>query len=134
MTLDSASQRDIVCVAGGTGLAPVKALIDELSRYNRTRFVHLFRGVRTRDDLYDRANVDRLVERFPWLTLTRAVSDDDGFTDAIHGTVADVVAQHGPWPDHDFFVAGSPAMVKSTLRALTSIQVPSVRIKYDAFN
>ena len=133
MVLDPESRRDIVCVAGGTGLAPVKALIDELSRYNRTRFVHLFRGVRTRDDLYDRVHLDELVSRYPWLTLTRAVSDDAGFTDAIQGNVADVVAEHGPWPDHDFFVSGSPGMVSTTLRQLNRLQVPSTRIKYDTF-
>jgi NAD(P)H-flavin reductase/hemoglobin-like flavoprotein len=133
MTLDPESRRDIVCVAGGTGLAPVKALIDELSRYNRTRFVHLFRGVRTRDDLYDRHHIDELVGRYPWLTLTRAVSEDTGFTDAIQGNVADVVAEHGPWPEHDFFVSGSPGMVSTTLRQLSHLQVPSSRIKYDTF-
>jgi NAD(P)H-flavin reductase/hemoglobin-like flavoprotein len=134
MTLDPESRRDIVCVAGGTGLAPVKALIDELSRYNRTRFVHLFRGVRTRDDLYDRDHLDGLVNRYPWLTLTRAVSEDAGFADAIQGNVADVVADHGPWPNHDFFVSGSPAMVSTTLRQLNRLQVPSSRIKYDTFS
>jgi NAD(P)H-flavin reductase/hemoglobin-like flavoprotein len=133
MTLDHESRRDIVCVAGGTGFAPVKALIDELSRYNRTRFVHLFRGVRNRDDLYDRQQIDELVERHPWLTLTRAVSEDSGFHDAVHGNVADVVASHGPWPEHDFYVSGSPTMVNTTLRALTQMSVPSTRIKYDTF-
>ncbi|HEY1485469.1 MAG TPA: globin domain-containing protein [Micromonosporaceae bacterium] len=134
MTLDPTSRRDIVCVAGGTGLAPVKALIDELARYNRTRFVHLFRGVRTRDDLYDRAHLDQLVERHPWLSLTRAVSEDDGFVEAVHGNLADVVADYGPWPEHDFYVSGSPSMVATTLRSLTRMRVPSTRIKYDAFN
>lgn len=133
MTLDPESRRDIVCVAGGTGLAPIKALIDELSRYNRTRFVHLFRGVRTRDDLYDRDHLDQLVARHPWLTLTRAVSQDDGFVDAVHGNVADVVAERGPWPEHDFYVSGSPDMVSTTLRSLTNLQIPSTRVRYDAF-
>jgi NAD(P)H-flavin reductase/hemoglobin-like flavoprotein len=133
MTLDPKSHRDIVCVTGGTGLAPVKALIDELSRYNRTRFVHLFRGARTRDDFYDRRNVDELVRRYPWLNLVRTVSDDPDFPDAAHGYVADVVAEHGPWDDHDVYVSGPPPMVKSTLTALSGLRIPNSRIKYDAF-
>lgn len=36
MTLDRASDRDILCVAGGVGLAPIKALVEELATYNRT--------------------------------------------------------------------------------------------------
>lgn len=133
MTLNHESRRDIVCVAGGTGLAPIKALIDEMGRFNRTRFLHLYRGVRTREDLYDREHLDELVERHPWLTLIRAVSEDAAFTDAYHGNVADVVADQGPWPQHDFYVAGSPTMVSTTLRRLRQMQIPSVRIKYDAF-
>jgi NAD(P)H-flavin reductase len=133
MTLDPQSDRDIVCVAGGTGLAPIKALIDELSRHNRTRIVHLFRGVRTRDDLYDWEHLDRLVAAHPWLALTRAVSDDSGFPDAVHGNVAEIVAERGPWPEHDFYVSGSPTMVTATLRTLTGMNIPSTRVRYDAF-
>jgi NAD(P)H-flavin reductase/hemoglobin-like flavoprotein len=132
MTVDRSSSRDIVCVVGGTGLAPVKALIEEIGRYNRTRWVHLFRGVRHRDDLYDHHAVDRLVARYPWLSLVRAVSDDPGCR-AEHGRVSDVVARYGPWPDHDFFVSGSAPMVKATIRNLAELQVPSTRIRYDAF-
>jgi NAD(P)H-flavin reductase/hemoglobin-like flavoprotein len=134
MTLDQESRRDIVCVAGGTGFAPVKAIIDELGQFNRTRFVHLFRGVRSRDDLYDREQIDQLVARHPWLSLTRALSDDADFPDAEHGNVADVIANYGPWPDHDFYVSGSPNMVSTTLRTLAHLKVPSTRIKYDTFS
>jgi NAD(P)H-flavin reductase len=133
MTLDPRSRRDIVCVVGGTGLAPVKALIDELSRYNRTRFVHLFRGVRTRDDLYDWGVLDEMTQRLPWLSLTRAVSDDPSYAGAEHGPIAEVMASNGPWPEHDFFVSGSPPMMTATLRQLTRMQIPRTRIYYDAF-
>jgi NAD(P)H-flavin reductase/hemoglobin-like flavoprotein len=133
MTLDSRSSRDIVCVAGGTGLAPVKALIDELARYNRTRrWVHLFRGARTRDDLYDRAALQRLSDRYPWLSVVWSLSDDPGFTSE-HGDVADVVCRYGPWPNHDFFVSGSAPMVGATLRNLAELDIPATRIRYDAF-
>ncbi|WP_344934300.1 hypothetical protein [Actinoplanes nipponensis] len=79
MTLDPQSRRDIVFITGGTGLAPVKALLDELTRYNRTRWIHLFRGERQRDDFYDHEHLDRIAESFPWLTIVRAVSDEQGY-------------------------------------------------------
>jgi hypothetical protein len=31
-------------------------------------------------------------------------------------------------------VSGSGAMVKATLKSLAELQVPSIRVKYDAFN
>ncbi|MGH3646121.1 MAG: hypothetical protein ACRDTM_02940 [Micromonosporaceae bacterium] len=49
MRVDLRSARDVLCVAGGTGLAPLKAIAEELSRGNRIRtdrprHVHLFFG------------------------------------------------------------------------------------------
>ena len=132
MTLDRRSTKDIVCIAGGTGLAPIKALIEELTRYNRTRWVHLFFGAKNRDDLYDLADLNRLAARYPWLSVVPAVTDEPGFAGET-GNIADVVARYGPWDQHDFFVSGSAAMVKSTLRRLAEMRVPSIRIKYDAF-
>jgi NAD(P)H-flavin reductase len=49
------------------------------------------------------------------------------------GNINEVVARYGPWQDHDFFVSGSPGMVRATLRTLAEMQVPAMRIKYDAF-
>jgi len=132
LTLDRKSTRDIVCVAGGTGLAPIKALVEELTRYNKTRWVHLFFGAKHRDDLYDLTELNRLAARYPWLSVVPACSEDPGFSGE-QGNISDVVARHGPWKEHDFFVSGSPAMVKATLRRLAELQIPSIRIKYDAF-
>jgi NAD(P)H-flavin reductase/hemoglobin-like flavoprotein len=132
MTLDRKSTKDIVCIAGGTGLAPIKALIEELTRYNRTRWVHLFFGAKNREDLYDLAELNQLAARYPWLSVVPAVTDEPGFTGET-GNISDVVSRYGPWEQHDFFVSGSAAMVKATLRRLAEMKVPSVRIKYDAF-
>jgi NAD(P)H-flavin reductase/hemoglobin-like flavoprotein len=132
MTLDRKSTRDIVCVAGGTGLAPIKALVEELTRYNRTRWVHVFFGARTCEGLYDLSDLLRMAARYPWLSVVPAVSDEE--TQGIErGNVDEVMARYGPWKEHDFFVCGSPAMVKATLRRLAELQVPSIRIRYDAF-
>ncbi|GIE96236.1 hypothetical protein Ari01nite_37010 [Paractinoplanes rishiriensis] len=132
LTLDRYSRRDVVFVAGGTGLAPAKAMIDELTRCNRTRWIHLFRGERYRRDFYDREHVDRLALRHPWLTVVRATSEEpDEAGD--QAPIADVVTRHGPWPDHDFYVFGSPPMVESTLRRLDRLGVPGDRVRYDIF-
>jgi NAD(P)H-flavin reductase len=132
MTLDRRSTRDIVCIAGGTGLAPIKSLIEDLTRYNRTRWVHVFFGARDRDDLYDLPALNRLAARYPWLSVVPACSQDRMFPGE-QGNINEVVARYGPWQDHDFFVSGSPSMVRATLRTLAEMQVPAIRVKYDAF-
>lgn len=131
LVLDPDSPRDLVCVAGGTGLAPSKALVDALCGYNRTRMVHLFFGARTRDELYDLPALYALAERYPWLTVLPALSEESWEGEC--GTLADVVRRRGPWDNHDFYVSGSEAMVTATLRTLARLRVPSARVHYDAF-
>ncbi|WP_026211654.1 globin domain-containing protein [Longispora albida] len=131
MSLDRTSTRDVVCVAGGTGLAPLKSLIEELATFNRTRWVHLFFGVRSRADLYDLGALNQLAGRHSWLSVVPSLSEDPGAPGCEQGTAAEVVARRGPWQEHDFFVSGSPAMVRSTLSTLSVLGIPRQRIRYD---
>ncbi|MEU4239610.1 FAD-binding oxidoreductase [Actinoplanes sp. NPDC026619] len=133
LALDPFSRRDVVFVTGGTGLAPAKALIEELARVNRTRWIHLFRGERRRADFYDRVSVDQLSQRHPWLTVIRATSEEPD-ENGEQVTVADLVAREGPWPDHDFYVFGSAPMVESTLRRLDQMGVTDDRIRHGAYD
>lgn len=133
MTLDRRSTRDIVFAAGGTGLAPIRALLDELTTFNRTRWVHMFFGAKDRDDLYDLDHLHGLAKMYPWISVVPVCSNDLDWGGE-EGNVADAVTRYGPWKDHDFFVSGSPPMVRSTLRALNQLEVPHGRIRYDAFS
>ncbi|MFF5080361.1 FAD-binding oxidoreductase [Actinoplanes sp. NPDC000266] len=119
MTLNPYSRRDLVFITGGTGLAPAKALIDELSRYNRTRWIHLFRAERNDGAFYDRCSLDRLADRHPWLTIVRTTAD-----------VAEAVSAHGPWSHHDFYVSGPESMVESARKELEALRVPAARIQH----
>jgi NAD(P)H-flavin reductase/hemoglobin-like flavoprotein len=130
MVIDKDSQRDVLCIAGGTGLAPIKAIIDEMTRWNTARRVTLFFGVRRQDDLYDMGALHRIAAQNRWLTIVPCVSDDPSFIGE-HGNLADVVARHGSWRDHDVFVCGSPDMTRATLARLRDIGVPDARISFD---
>ncbi|WP_326550416.1 globin domain-containing protein [Micromonospora sp. NBC_01813] len=132
MVLDRDSPRDIVCLAGGVGLAPVKALVDELTRFNRSRWVHVYFGGRTRDDLYDLAELNRLAAAYPWLNVVPCCADDPTWSGE-HGEVSQVLARYGPWHEHDFFVSGSASMVRASLRTLAELDIPADRIRYDSF-
>jgi NAD(P)H-flavin reductase/hemoglobin-like flavoprotein len=130
MGIDKQSQRDVLCIAGGTGLAPIKAIIDEMTRWNTARRVTLFFGVRRQDDLYDMGALHRIAALNRWLTIVPCVSDDPGFIGE-HGTLSDVVARHGSWQDHDVFLCGSPDMTRATLSRLRDLGVPNQRISFD---
>jgi NAD(P)H-flavin reductase len=131
-TLDEESERDLLMVAGGLGLAPLKALLDQVVRNGPTRRVDLFVGVRIEDQLYDRSDIDRLSRENPWLTVTTAVSDDKESAFE-HGDVGDVVARHGPWNNRDVYIAGPPAMVDDTAARLVAQGVRRERIHTEVF-
>ncbi|MDG4791107.1 globin domain-containing protein [Micromonospora sp. WMMD1102] len=132
MTLDRDSSRDVLCVAGGVGLAPVKALAEELAGYNRTRWMHVFVGAAGREDLYGLTELYDLAARHPWLSVTPACSADPGFAGE-RGEITDIFARYGPWTAHDCYVSGSARLVRSALRTLAADDVPPENIRYDAF-
>ncbi|MGH8970131.1 MAG: globin domain-containing protein [Actinomycetes bacterium] len=130
MTADQQSQRDILCIAGGTGLAPIKAIVDDLTKWNTARRVHVFFGVRHARELYDIGALQRLAAINPWLHVVPVVSEDPGFGGE-RGLLPDVIARHGDWADHDVFVCGSPDMSRATISRLGELGVPADRVRYD---
>jgi NAD(P)H-flavin reductase len=133
--LDGSSDRDLLLVAGGTGLAPMKAIVDEVARHGPPRRVDLYVGARTEPDLYDREALARLADEHRWLTVVEAVSDPDGTpTPGVErGNVGEVALRHGPWTGRDAYVAGPGAMVEDTVARLTRHGVPPDRIRSEAF-
>jgi len=126
------SDRDLLLVAGGMGLAPLKALIDQVVRVGPARRVDLFVGARIEDQLYDRHDLDRLAQENPWLSVTYAVSDDKD-SPLEHGDVGDVVLRHGPWLSRDVYVAGPGPMVDDTQERLVAHGLPRERIRAEIF-
>jgi NAD(P)H-flavin reductase len=133
MHVDPASGRELLMVAGGTGVAPVKALLEDIAARPRRPRTHVFLGGRTWDDLYDITSLRRLSYSDTWLDVIPVVEKDGGDTGAERGTLADVVTRYGAWADHDVLVCGSPAMVRATVSRMLVAGTPLDRIMYDPF-
>jgi NAD(P)H-flavin reductase len=141
MHLEPDTGRDLLMVAGGTGYAPVKAVIDDLAHRPRRPSTQVFVGGRTWDDLYDLSALRELSYRHPWLDVVAVVEDDTeagrpaggDAPAAEQGTLADVVTRYGAWADHDVLVSGSPAMIRSTVSRMLVAGTPLDRIRYDPF-
>ena len=130
MQVDPDSQRDLLFVAGGTGLAPCKAMIEHVARWNTRRRVHLFVGARRPEELYGLAPMRRLATGLPWLHVVGAVSEDAGYLGR-HGAVCDVAVGAGDWSGHDVYVSGPPGMVRAAVSTLRRHGVPLDRVQYD---
>jgi NAD(P)H-flavin reductase len=133
MRLDREKSRDLVMVAGGTGLAPMRAIIDELCQWGENPRVHLFYGGRVLSDLYDLQNLQQLAGSNPWLTVVPVLESEPDATGVEHGTLADVVTRYGAWSERDVMVSGSPAMIRSTVSRMLVAGTPLDHITYDPF-
>jgi NAD(P)H-flavin reductase/hemoglobin-like flavoprotein len=133
MHVDPASGRELLMVTGGTGVAPIKALLEDLATHPRQPRTQVFLGGRTWDDLYDLTSLRRLSYSNTWLDVIPVVENDEGGSGAERGTLADVVTHYGAWADHDVLVCGSPAMIRATVSRMLVAGTPLDRIMYDPF-
>ena len=130
--LDTGSDRDLLLVGGGTGLAPLKAIIDQVARQGPPRRVDLFLGARTEERFYDLADLRRMERENPWLTVVLAVSEDKT-SSFEHGDIGDVVLRHGPWLSRNAYGAGNGPMVDNTVARLSGHGLPRERIRTEVF-
>ncbi|MGK5543261.1 globin domain-containing protein [Streptomyces sp. URMC 127] len=133
MTLDAATGSDeLLFVAGGTGLAPIRALVEEVARRGGCHEAVLFLGARTGAELYGVDDMLRMAQRHHWLTIRGAVSDE--YIPGIRGSLPDVLAEYGPWYQHEVFLSGPTQMVVSAKETLTLGGTPPHRIHHDPFD
>lgn len=131
--IDPAEDRDLLMVVGGTGVAPIKALLEDFARRTDQPRTQVFVGGRTWEDLYDFGALRKLSYHHPWLDVVPVVESDDGASGAEQGTLAEVVTRYGAWADHDVVVCGSPSMIRATVSRMLVAGTPLDHIKYDPF-
>ncbi|MGN2635429.1 FAD-binding oxidoreductase [Nocardia takedensis] len=140
---------EVVMVAGGTGLAPLRSMILELARHPAPPNTYLFVGGRSPRDLYAGDMLTLLADELPWLTVVPVVEnledpgwDDEWFEhsrvdigfapdDLLQGTLADVVGSHGAFAQHQVLVCGSPGMTRATVDRLLDTGTPIGNIQVE---
>jgi NAD(P)H-flavin reductase/hemoglobin-like flavoprotein len=132
LTYRPGSGRDVLLVAGSTGLAPLKAIAEQISWLPDPPRVHLFFGARTADGLYDLADLEKMAAGCPWLTVVPAVSHEPGFPGE-RGMLHEVLARSGNWRGHDVYASGPTPMVEATVNQLTALGVPPGQIRVEDF-
>lgn len=132
LVVDTSSDRPLLLVAGGTGLAPMRAIVDQLAAAGRRRPTHLYFGVRTAREAYDTAALDELERRHDWLSVVTAVSDDSRWPGR-SGVIGRAVTADGDWSAAEVLVCGSPPMVEATVKLLVEAGVPDRQITFEEF-
>ncbi len=128
------SDRPILFVAGGTGFAPVKALLEQFQSKEPSRRVHLFWGAREATDFYLLSAIDGFQASFSNFQFTRVLSEQASF-DARYGSVHEAVLED--YPDlstFDVYMSGPPAMIAASRGAFLQAKLPEDRLYYDSFD
>lgn len=132
MVLDPDAYRPLLMIAGGTGLAPMKAMLEQLAAEGG-RPTHLFHGVRTEREMYDGDWLGEFAAiHHQWLTVVTATSDDDHWGGP-RGRIGDLAATQAEWAGRDVYVCGSPEMVEGTVKALVFRGISEDRIVFEEF-
>jgi NAD(P)H-flavin reductase len=135
LTRREGEARDLLMVAGGTGLAPLLAVLEQIDhewqRSGTAPHVHLLHGVRMPWHLYDRPRLREMAETRPWFEYTEVVSDDPSYP-GTRGKVGTVAARQTLY-GRTAMVCGGPQMVAHTLEQLAAAGLPPEHIKYEHF-
>jgi NAD(P)H-flavin reductase/hemoglobin-like flavoprotein len=132
LTRGLASRRDVLLVAGSTGLAPVKAIAEQIGQLDDPPRVHLFFGAPRAEGLYFLSDLEKTSDTSPWLTVTPCVSGDEDYPGE-RGTLPDVMARGGNWTGHDAYIAGATQLVQATVSRLAALGVPADQIHVEDF-
>lgn len=130
MTVDHSTDNGLLCLGGGTGIAPIKALVEDVAEHGHRRPVEVFYGARHDEDLYDIDTMLRLQQVHPWLSVRPVVSE--GPSQGLTGPLPEAVRDYGPWHEYDGYLSGPPGMVRSGVDALRGVGIPSERIRHDS--
>ena len=137
---------DVLMVAGSTGLAPLRALIMDMTRFAHNPRVHLFFGARYPCELYDLRTLWSIAAHNPWLSVSPVseynhnppwagdypdVQPPRGLHVRQTGRLPEVVTKYGAWGDRQILISGNPQMIANTKAALVAKGAPLERIQHD---
>jgi CDP-4-dehydro-6-deoxyglucose reductase, E3 len=128
------TDRPVILLAGGTGIAPIKAMLESLAQTDHRRQPYLYWGCRHKDGLYavDEIQSMRVARVTPVLSEARDIDGWRGRTGLVHRAMLE------DFPDlssFDVYACGSPGLIEAALSDFTRIAgLPRDRFFAESFN
>ncbi|MDX9702991.1 MAG: FAD-binding oxidoreductase [Candidatus Auribacterota bacterium] len=127
---------DMVFIAGGCGIAPVRSILNDLWDKRTQNTIYFFFGARRVDELYfadeyiRRNNTD---EQFHFVPAVSEKHHHDNWTGRT-GLIHDIIASYPFVPVKTvFFICGPDAMIQSVSEVLITQGHPQHQIHFDSF-
>ncbi|RJF89619.1 oxidoreductase [Oleomonas cavernae] len=126
----------IYLLAGGSGLAPIKSILDEALAAGLRQPIRLYFGVRAQRDLYLDDYLADLAARSPNLTVIQVLSEPGGPTGLRTGNLADALRADiadGAADGTKAYLCGPPVMVETCRAVLIDKGIRPEDCHADAF-
>jgi Na+-transporting NADH:ubiquinone oxidoreductase subunit F len=135
------TQREMVCIGGGAGMAPLSAhLFHLLEKEGTARKISFWYGARSRQEIFYKSYFQALAKANPNFTFNLALSsprpEDEwsGLLGFIHEVVLErYLRDHANPASAEYYLCGPPLMIKACNRMLAELGVPAHQIAYDEF-
>lgn len=124
----------MLCIAGGTGLAPVLSIVRGALAAGMRNPIHLYFGVRSPQDVYGTQWLDALAKAHANLHVHTVIATGGDGPATRGGLVTDAVARD--WPSlagWRAYVCGSPAMVEAAAWLVRQKGIQTEYVYADAF-
>lgn len=135
--LDEESDRDILMIATGTGISPIKAMLMHLLEQRSRRRVRLFFGLRYESDLFYTDLLRGLKAHYPGFEYRIVLSRADPETwSGPRGRVTDLIDRHLVKEDAantEVYICGGRPMIESCIERLGSLGFPEEAVRYERF-
>jgi CDP-4-dehydro-6-deoxyglucose reductase len=126
--------RPILMVAGGTGFAPLKAMLEHAFHRGIERPIQLYWGVRSRRDLYHAELPEQWARTHPNFRWVPVLSEPDADWSGRHGWVHQAVLEdHPSLAAFDCYLSGPPVMVEAGRSAFEAAGAGLEQLFSDAF-
>ncbi|MEY2686419.1 MAG: hypothetical protein RL375_617 [Pseudomonadota bacterium] len=131
------SAKPMVLLASGTGLAPIKAIVEHLRAQGTQRPTTLYWGCRRRADLYLDGWLREQAAELAWLTYVPVLSEpapEEGWTGRTGLVHAAVMSDLPDLSGHQVYACGAPVMVDAAQRDFVALcGLPAEEFYADAF-
>jgi len=126
------SNRPLILVAGGTGFAPIKAMLEQLIEESDTRPIYLYWGASTEAGLYRNDLAEKWAFQHKHIRYIPVLSEGDwqGRTGFVHEAILN---DFSDLSDFDVYVAGPPAMVNAAQKGFFERSLPEEQLFSDSF-
>jgi len=134
--ISESSNRPLILIAGGTGFAPIKAMVEQLIEEGDTRPIELYWGARAKVDLYRNDLPEKWAFQHKHINYTPVLSETNesdawqGRTGFVHEAVIDDFTDLSGF---DVYVAGPPPMIDAVKESFIGQGLPKDRLFSDSF-